>query len=116
MQDISENIRKIRVAQGYSQEFIAKKLGVSQQTYSQLERNAEEASLRKLKELAKILNVEFLTLINGEEKFIQTKLNQQGGHTATKMVFNNTQDDYISHLKSEIDQLRKEINVLIEKL
>jgi transcriptional regulator with XRE-family HTH domain len=85
MQDISENIRKIRVAQGYSQEFIAKKLGVSQQTYSQLERNAEEASLRKLKELAKILNVEFLTLINGEEKFIQTKKRKSfvGGRWST---------------------------------
>ena len=115
MQDISENIRKIRVAQGFSQEFIAKKLGVSQQRYSQLERNPEDASLGKLKALAKILNVEFLTLIDEEETYIQTNLNQQGGNTATKMIIHTTQEEYINHLKNEIQYLRKEVSLLIEK-
>jgi transcriptional regulator with XRE-family HTH domain len=75
MTTLSEHIRKLRVAQGFSQDYVAKRLHMSQQTYSLIERRPEECALSRLKDLAKILNVEFLALIGEDEAMIQTNAN-----------------------------------------
>lgn len=107
---LSDHIRKLRVAQGFSQDYVAQRLHISQQAYSLIERNPQECSLRRLKDLAKILHVEFLALIGEEETLIQANLNQSGGNAATKMIVQNNKDqgDLIAHLSSEIAYLRKE--------
>lgn len=114
---IAENVRKIRVALGYSQEFVAKKLHMSQQTYSQLERNPEETSLKRLKQLAEVLQVSLLALLGEDQTYIQTNLNQTGGHAATKMVIHHSAhtEAYVNHLEEEIAHLRKENLLLIGK-
>ncbi len=118
MVNLSEHIRKLRVAQGFSQDYVAKRLHMSQQSYSLIERSPEECALSRLKDLAKILNVEFLALIGEDEAMIQTNVNQSGGNAATKMVIQNANDhtELIAHLKSEIDYLRQENAQLIHQL
>jgi transcriptional regulator with XRE-family HTH domain len=116
-ESIAENVRKIRVALGYSQEFVAKKLHMSQQTYSQLERHPEETSLKRLKQLAEVLQVSLLALLGEDQTYVQTNLNQTGGNAATKMVIHNSAhtENYVIHLEEEIAHLRKENLLLIGK-
>jgi transcriptional regulator with XRE-family HTH domain len=118
MENLSDHIRILRIAQGFSQDYVAKRLHVSQQSYSLIERSPEECSLNRLKDLAKILNVEFLALIGEDETIIQTNVNQSGGNAATKMVVQNSADqsELILHLKSEIEYLRNENTQLLFKL
>jgi transcriptional regulator with XRE-family HTH domain len=46
--NISETIRLIRESKGYSQDFVASKLYITQQAYSRLEKNPENMTLKSL--------------------------------------------------------------------
>ncbi len=54
----------IRIEKGYSQDFVADKLGVSQPCYSMTEKNAEKTSYSTLKKIAFILGVSVLFLLD----------------------------------------------------
>lgn len=110
---VSDNIRLIREAKGYSQDYVSKKLNVTQQAYSQMEKKPENMTLSRLKALAHVLDVTLISLICEENAYIQHNFNQQGGQAATQMVFHTEQDektkvyeDYIQELKGEISFLR----------
>ena len=47
-QNISETIRLIRESKGYSQEYMASQLNITQQAYSRLEKQPETITLRYL--------------------------------------------------------------------
>ena len=65
--DIRERIKKIRIEKGYSQEYMADRLNVSQNAYHKLERGHTRISLKKFLDIALILEVEVSELINGPE-------------------------------------------------
>jgi len=48
MNNISINIKKIREKKGFSQEFVAEKLGINQSTYGKLERDKLNMTLNRL--------------------------------------------------------------------
>lgn len=106
-------IRATRQARGYNQEYIALKLGITQQSYSNLEKNPDGATLGRLRELAKILEVDLLTLIGETSALVQNNLNQQGGQAAASMVIHQNSEQkeayqrMIDHLEEEIEFLRK---------
>lgn len=107
-----EIIRAARQARGYSQEYVALKLGVTQQTYSNLEKRPDGATLGRLRELAKILDVDLMALIGESSALVQNNLNQQGGQAAASMVIHQNSEQkeayqkMIDHLEEEIDFLR----------
>lgn len=113
MKSISDNIRQLRMALGYSQEYVAKQLKMTQQSYSNLEKKPERASLIQLKELAKTLEVDLILLLGEETQLIQTNINQQGGQAAAQMNVKHESEnneliykEYIADLKSQIDYLK----------
>lgn len=56
--EINSRIRQIRIARGYSQDFMAIQLDISQKTYSRLETCEKKISVEILRKIAKILHVE----------------------------------------------------------
>lgn len=110
---IADNIRLIRESLGYSQEYVADKLNLTQQAYSNIEKNPEKATLKRLKELSIVLQVNLVTLIGEDDTYVQQNFHQQGGQAATQM--NVTPSHYekeiyerlISELKDEIIFLRE---------
>lgn len=111
-QTISERIRQYRTALGYSQEYVAKKLKITQQAYSSIESKPFKATLERLKQLADVLKVELIVLICDDKTFVQTNINQQGGKAATQMIVNegaevSVYERYITDLKNEVDYLKK---------
>jgi hypothetical protein len=78
-----------------------------------LEKKPDGATLGRLKELAKILDIDLMTLIGETASMVQNNLNQQGGQAASNMVINqNSEQKYayqkmIDHLEEEIEFLRK---------
>lgn len=76
---MSENIRLLRESRGYSQEYIASRLHITQQAYSRLEKHPESMTLERLRDLAKILDVPLLTLLGEENMYFMQNINQQGG-------------------------------------
>lgn len=65
--DIRERIKKIRVEKGYSQDYMAEMLNISQNAYHKLERGHTRINLKKFIDIARILEIEVSELINGPE-------------------------------------------------
>jgi|LauGreDrversion4_2_1035121.scaffolds.fasta_scaffold1480868_1 transcriptional regulator with XRE-family HTH domain len=113
---ISDNIRLIRESKGYSQEYVSKKLKVTQQAYSQMEKKPDNMTLERLRNLAAILDVSLIMLIGEENTYLQHNFNQQGGQAATQMVFNQESKE-TSHLYERfIKELKDEVAFLRSKL
>jgi transcriptional regulator with XRE-family HTH domain len=65
--DIRDRIKKIRIEKGYSQEYMADRLNISQNAYHKLEREHTRINLQKFIDISKILEIEISELINGPE-------------------------------------------------
>jgi transcriptional regulator with XRE-family HTH domain len=63
MNEIGELIRIQRVIKGYSQEYLANQLNMSQSAYSNLERGNTDVSAKRLIQIAEILEVPTLALL-----------------------------------------------------
>lgn len=54
---IAEEIRRLRMAKSFSQDYMAEKLGIRQQAYSKIENQISEASISRLQQISEILDV-----------------------------------------------------------
>ena len=116
---IGENIRKIRDLKGFSQEYMAAKLKMSQRQYSRIEKEETKLDLQKLEEIGKVLEVTPVQLMGFDEKQIFNQYNNQ--NATTNGVYHNhfpeelkaQYEKQIASLESEITFLKK---VIEEKL
>ena len=113
---IIDNIRLIRKSKDLSQEFMAKKLNITQQAYSLMEKNPDMITLKRLKDLCKILEVNLVTLIGEDNVFVQQNYNQAGGKAATQMIFNSETDNEKELYERLIVTLKDEISYLRSRL
>jgi transcriptional regulator with XRE-family HTH domain len=111
--NISDTIRLLREASGFSQKQMAEKLSITQQAYSNLEKKPERMCLGRLREIAQILQVNSITLFGKEDSFILQNINQSALNTESQMNVLPTQtehliyDKLIAALKEEIAFLRE---------
>ncbi len=63
MKTILMNIILERTKKGYSQEYMAEKLGIVQKTYCKLEKGRTKLSIERLEEIALILEKDICTLL-----------------------------------------------------
>lgn len=64
---IAANIRHTREGLNYTQEYLAAKLGISQNAYSKIELGYTKITVERLFQIASILEVEVAGLINTEK-------------------------------------------------
>ncbi|WP_025141505.1 helix-turn-helix domain-containing protein [Pedobacter jeongneungensis] len=62
---ISKKIRITRVALGYSQEYMAQELNISQNVYSINERNMKDVPLERVMRICNVLNLPIEELLKG---------------------------------------------------
>jgi transcriptional regulator with XRE-family HTH domain len=115
-QSLSETIRLIRESKGFSQDYVAQKMKITQQAYSQMEKKPENMTLGRLKKLAGVFDVSILTLIGEDNPYYQSNFNQQGGQAATQMVFHQESMDTNTLYERLIEQLKQEISFLRSNL
>ena len=83
--DVRNKLKMVRESSNLSQEYVASKLNLSQQAYSRMEKNPDNITVGRLRELSAILGVPFNTLAGEEDMYIQQNYNQQGGNAGTVM-------------------------------
>lgn len=66
--DIHIRIRDARVKNGYSQEFVAAKIGISQNAYSRIELGLAKLSIERMLKICDILQVSVLDLLVEKKK------------------------------------------------
>jgi transcriptional regulator with XRE-family HTH domain len=64
--EVVANIRKIREFRNYTQDYLAAKLGISQNAYSKIELGYSNITLSRLIEISEILEVELVNIIKAE--------------------------------------------------
>jgi|SRR6476661_491587 len=75
-QTVGERIRIERIRRGYSQEYMAYELNISQNAYSKVERQQSELTVKRLYAIAKILEMDVKELL--PESYEGAALHQHG--------------------------------------
>ncbi len=119
MQDFRNNkyekinkIRMLREGIGLSQEYVAEKLNITQQAYSKMEKNPQNATLERLQQLSEILGVNINSIVGDDDMYIQQNFHQQGGNASTVMYVTGLADREREALLQQIANLQKQIEVL----
>lgn len=117
---IGEKIRKIRIIKGFSQEYIADLLEISQSAYSDIERGKTKINLERLKKVALIFEVDVNYILDFHEsqflaKPIQINLKEIDNNEKEIIaeLFNKERELYkeqIINLKNEIVYLRRKLD------
>jgi transcriptional regulator with XRE-family HTH domain len=69
MNNLGLNIRKTRESRGFSQEYVAHRLGINQSTYRKIERDASNISVDRLCKIAEVLDTNLTTLLDIGKKY-----------------------------------------------
>ncbi len=100
--NINNSIKNIRELKNYTQEYVADRLGMTQAGYSKIEKGISKVSLKKLQEIAAVLEVSMQNIIQFEsEQYFEKRAKE---NVSTKST------DY------SICQLLKDKIMLLEKL
>ena len=105
-------IRMLREGIGFSQEYVANKLNITQQAYSKLEKNPDTATLERLRKLSEILGVNVNSIVGDDDIYIQQNFHQQGGNASTVMYITGLADREREALVQQISSLQKQIDLL----
>ncbi len=104
--EIGENIRQIRELKGFSQEYLADKLGVSQRAYSKIERAETKVDWEKIKDIAVIFEMEPSCIVSFDAKLIFSKCSQTENTYSVSDQLIKQYEERIAHLEAEIEFLR----------
>lgn len=126
-----QKLRLLREYRNYSQEYIAEKLGITQNAYSRIENNQTRLTAERLEKLAYILEISPLELLSEKEPVIHFGETPVSATTPAreehwKEMMDNakqlygqvitTKDEKIAHLEDEIGFLRRERDRFIRLL
>ncbi len=105
-------IRVIRESNGLSQDYVASRLDITQQAYSNIEKHPDNASVKRLRQLAEVFSVPVTSLIGESEQYIQQNFQQQGGQAATVIHVQGMPENERKLYERLIEELKSEIALL----
>jgi len=109
---IGKNIRVVREVRGFSQEYVAKKIGISQRTYSNIEADKSKVDTEIIKNISEVLDVDPIQLMSLNEKTLFSNCTNSGNLNTYHQVLDKENDA----LKNHIQQLQKEVDFLKEEV
>ncbi|WP_396151222.1 helix-turn-helix domain-containing protein [Flavobacterium sp.] len=108
--NIGQKIRKVRELKGFTQDYMADKLAISQRAYSKLENNETKLDWEKIELVSSVLGVDPLELVTFDDNMVFNNCNQSGKqHTFNYNFSEELKQNYeerIEHLEKEIEFLR----------
>ena len=120
---VHEKIRDLREAKNWSQEEMAKKLHMSVNGYSRIERGETKAYIPKLEKIAEVLEVDLIELIplDGKNVYLFGHHNNGGNdchifHSEAEVVFENEKLQLIIELKDKELSLQQREIAYLKKL
>ncbi|SFC94116.1 Helix-turn-helix [Flexibacter flexilis DSM 6793] len=113
MQKVGERIRKLRELRNYTQEYIADKLEISQQQYSNIEKGLFDISLKKLYKISEVLEVSPATILEFDAQVIFNNYAEKS-HQNNKPIYYSI-DEKIENLYKDKIKLLEEKILWLEK-
>ena len=112
---IGERIKKARERKGYSQEFIAEELKISQSAYSDLENNKTKLNLSRLQRIAEILDTDIFELLSSGDP-VTFNDNQKGGVANNAFIINQLSEQLIEQYEKRLKEKDEMIKMLKEQI
>lgn len=116
---IGDRIRKVRTIKGYSQQFIADSLAISQSKFNRIENGSSNISVDDLLKVCELLDVNLPQILTAEK-------NSNDKTSPNKSIVENMEDlfskekaiyeEQIAILKKEAIELREQLSSLIKIL
>lgn len=106
--NIGQKLRKLRNQKGFSQEYLADRLNISQKTYSNMENDRTSISVEILKQLSSELEVDMIDLITDSKIIVQYNTSQDTS-TFNGVVHNNYPEELVVQLKERIEDLKQQL-------
>lgn len=108
---LSKRIRSIRESLGYSQEYVADQMHISQQMYSKIEKNPEKTTLEKLIELARVFRMNVIALLDEDSYALFKKLHSNSSSSGyiNALSIVETYNQLIERMESDIFLLKKKM-------
>jgi transcriptional regulator with XRE-family HTH domain len=110
---MGQKVRMVRELKGFSQEYMAHSLGMSQRGYSKLERDESKLDWERITQIAKLFEMEPLDLVSFDDNLIfnhctqSGKFNQFYNQVPEKLIAQY--EERITHLEADVAFLREEL-------
>ena len=108
---VGYKIRKLRELKGFSQEYMALQLGMSQNNYSKIELGKISPNLERIDAIAQIIGIDPVKIIEFDENTIFNNHNQEGGNSANYIIQEYSEKMEKVYLE-QIQQLKEQVALL----
>ncbi len=115
MNQLANKIRKIREVKGYSQEYMALKLELSQRAYSRMEKGETKLSWERIKDISTVLEIDPVELVSADGSISINFCNNSNNHGRVETLNYNTDNEMKEKLLEEVDFLKQKIDELMEQ-
>ena len=112
MNKIGFNIRKIRESKGFSQDYMANVLDISQASYARLENEDTKVTVDRLSKIAEILNTNIIDFFDADRVTIQSQNNYECSYGLVQNLTIENKEIMEKLLKSKDDQINLLQNVI----
>lgn len=104
---ISKNIRKYRELKGYSQEYMAHELDITQASYAKLENNSTKINVERLFTIAKVLEMDVADILelNKQTIYNQEFKENSVGHQEVQNLHQDNKEAYEKLIQAKDEQI-----------
>jgi len=113
---IGENIRRLRIEKGYTQQYMATILDMSDNTFRNIENNKSSPTIEILNKIAAIFEIGLSDIILYEKKFINQDNCQKCAINTVVLTNKRLMEQFNQSYKEQIELLKKEIELLKNQL
>jgi transcriptional regulator with XRE-family HTH domain len=106
---IGEKIRKIRGLKGFSQDYLASKLQITQNAYSKMERGETKISDERLTQISNVLEIPKESIEQFSEKIFVNMANNKKSNENIRI---ETNEIIPKHYEIEVERLNQRITLL----
>jgi len=119
---IGNKLRRLRIEKGYSQEYLAAVLAISQKTYSNMENDKSSISIDTLKKIAEEYKVDLIELISDDNIIVQINNSSENSKFQAGIIINPMSEELLNQMKERIEELKlticeknKQIELLVKR-
>jgi transcriptional regulator with XRE-family HTH domain len=106
MPAIGNKIKKLRELKGFKQEYMAERLGITQQSYSKLESDKTDVPFSKIEQLAEIFEMKPEDLVAFDAQYVFNNYGENKGH---QIAYNNFPEQLKQLYEDKIKLLEEKV-------
>ncbi len=103
---IGNKLRRLRIEKGYSQEYLADVLAISQKTYSNMENDKSSITIDTLKKIAEEYKIDLIELLSDDKVIVQNNSSREINSFQVGIIINHMSEELLNQMKERIEELK----------